>query len=109
VVSQPLNADDLDDYDRDERTVAPSRPVGARMSFGAPMGWTRPWLERWVACYRENAASTGRSDLLLHEQTRVQVRSLQGAFAIDVFSVDRELAQQIQAQATSYPRADEQR
>lgn len=102
VVVQPLTARDLEDYDRDESLVLPSRPVGARMSFGAPVGWTRPWLERWVACYREDTRRRGSTDLLAHDASRIQVRSQGGAFVIDVVSLDRTLATQIQTEARGY-------
>ena len=102
IAVEQLQAGDLDDYDRDESSVAPGRPVGARMSFGAPMGWTRPWLERWVACYREHNRDRAGTDPLAHDDSEIDVRSVSGAFAIDVVSSDRDLAQRIQSEALTY-------
>lgn len=94
IAVKDLRADDMDRYDQDESDLRPSAPVGARMSFAAPQGWTRPWLQRWVACYRDRNMGND-ADPLTYEGSEIVVRSAQGAFVVDVIAKDPELARRV--------------
>lgn len=94
IAVRDLRADDMDRYDQDESDLRPSAPVGARMSFAAPKGWTRQWLQHWVACYRDRNMGI-EEDPLTYAGSEIIVRSARGAFVVDVIAEDPELARRI--------------
>ncbi len=78
-------AGELDESDVDGWT-------GVSLAFAAPRGWTKPWLERRIACYRKTQAAAGP---LAVDGSHVAVLVREGRFVLQVTSRDPAAVQRV--------------
>lgn len=98
---EPLSLEDLpgpvDEFE--PNTV---RSAGVALGVPAQPGWTRPWLERRLLCYRATAGLSP-DDPLLVPAANLRVVTRTGYFIVAVTSEDAAVAAQIEEAASRLP------